>query len=56
MTPQLLLVVGGLVVLTSQILIRGTGGARIAWNLTLVTLMVLPRLSLPLVSATLRAR
>jgi NADH:ubiquinone oxidoreductase subunit 2 (subunit N) len=39
MTPQLLLVVGGLVVLTSQILIRGTGGARIAWNLTLVTLI-----------------
>lgn len=39
MAPQLLLVGGGLLVLTSQILIRGPGGARLAWNLTLVTLI-----------------
>ncbi len=39
MSPQLTLVVGGLVVLVSQILIRGNGGARVAWNLTLVTLI-----------------
>jgi hypothetical protein len=30
MAPQLLLVLGGLIVLVSQILIRGTGGARVA--------------------------
>lgn len=39
MTPQLLLVIGGLGVLISQILIRGKGGARVAWNLTLITLV-----------------
>lgn len=39
MAPQLLLVIGGLIVLVSQILIRGNGGARVAWNLTLVTLI-----------------
>lgn len=39
MAPQLLLVIGGLIVLVSQILIRGTGGARVAWNLTLITLV-----------------
>ncbi len=39
MAPQLLLVFGGLGVLVSQILIRTTGGARVAWNLTLITLL-----------------